>query len=57
MQPVLEYIVRVFALALVESEQLQPQGEPDVKHRYLSGVAKLTMRGQHSQAVNKCIYE
>lgn len=57
LQPVLEHITRVFALALIEAEQVKSQGELEVKHRYLSEVAKLMMQEKHSQDVNKCIYE
>ncbi|MGE8052256.1 DEAD/DEAH box helicase [Pseudomonas monteilii] len=57
LQPVLEHITRIFALALIESEQIEPSGELEVKHRYLSEVQKLMMQQMHSQEVNKCIYE
>jgi len=57
LQPVLDHITRIFALALIEAETIKPQGELEVKHRYLSEVAKLSMQEKHSQAVNKCIYE
>ena len=57
LQPVLEHITRIFALALIEAEQIEPHGELEVKHRYLSEVPKLMMQEKHSQAVNKCIYQ
>ncbi|MBZ9540226.1 DEAD/DEAH box helicase family protein [Modicisalibacter tunisiensis] len=57
LQPVLDHITRIFALALIEAEQTQSSGTLDVKHRYLSEVPRLMMREKHSQAVNKCIYE
>jgi type III restriction enzyme len=56
LQPVLEHITRIFALALIEAEQIEPQGELEVKHRWLSEVPKLAMQEKHSQEVNKCIY-
>ena len=57
LQPVLEHITRIFALALIEAEQIEPHGELEVKHRYLSEVPKLMMQEKHSQEVNKCIYQ
>jgi len=57
LQPVLEHITRIFALALIEAEQIQPQGELEVKHRWLSEVPRLMMQEKHSQEVNKCIYQ
>ncbi|WP_346795587.1 DEAD/DEAH box helicase family protein [Halomonas sp. Bachu 37] len=57
LQPVLDHITRIFALALIEAEQTQSSGTLEVKHRYLSEVPKLMMREKHSQAINKCIYE
>ncbi len=56
LQPVLEHITRIFALALIEAEQIEPQGELEVKHRWLSEVPRLAMQEKHSQAVSKCIY-
>lgn len=56
LQPVLDHITRVFALALIEAEKATPQGALEVRLRMLSEVTKLTMQQKHSQAVNKCIY-
>jgi type III restriction enzyme len=57
LQPVIEHITQVFALALIESEQQTVQGETEVRHRKLSEVAKLMMRESNSMPVTKCIYE
>lgn len=57
LQPVLEHITRVFALALIEAEQKTVVGELEVKLRALSEVPRLLMREPHSQVVAKCIYE
>jgi type III restriction enzyme len=56
LQPVVEHIVRVFALALVNAEERETLGETEVRHRRLSEVAKLTMRESSSMDVSKCIY-
>lgn len=57
LQPVLDHIVKVIALALVEAENRVLVGAGEVRHRCLSEVAKLTMRESSSLAVNKCIYQ
>jgi type III restriction enzyme len=57
LQPVVDHITEKFALALVESEQRNWQGETEVHPRRLSDVAKLTMRESASLPVGKCIYE
>lgn len=57
LQPVLDHITRVFAVALIESEERPIQGSTEVRYRYLSAVAKLPMREATSLPVNKCIYE
>ncbi|HWG10498.1 MAG TPA: DEAD/DEAH box helicase family protein [Rhodanobacteraceae bacterium] len=56
LQPVVEHIVKVFALALVKAEDHAVTGETEVRHRRLSEVAKLTMRESSSIEVAKCIY-
>ncbi|HEU4857890.1 MAG TPA: DEAD/DEAH box helicase family protein [Rhodanobacteraceae bacterium] len=56
LQPVVDHIVKVFALALVKAEDRSLTGEVDVRHRRLSEVAKLTMRESSSMEVTKCIY-
>ncbi|MDZ4252847.1 MAG: DEAD/DEAH box helicase family protein [Sulfuritalea sp.] len=57
LQPVVDHITEKFALALVESEQRNWQGETEVRPRRLSEVSKLTMRESASLPVGKCIYE
>ncbi len=57
LQPLVDHITEKFALALVESEQRDWQGETDVRQRWLSEVPKLTMRDSASLPVVKCIYE
>ncbi len=57
LQPVVDHITEKFAWALVESEQRNVQGETEVRQRWLSEVAKLTMRESASLPVVKCIYE
>ncbi|HEY3519537.1 MAG TPA: restriction endonuclease subunit R, partial [Rhodanobacteraceae bacterium] len=56
LQPVVEHIVKVFALALVKAEDHSLTGETEVRHRRLSEVNKLTMRESTSMEVSKCIY-
>lgn len=56
LQPVVEHIIRVFALALVKAQDHVVTGETEVRHRQLSEVAKLTMRESASMEVAKCIY-
>ncbi|MGH8121272.1 MAG: DEAD/DEAH box helicase family protein [Rudaea sp.] len=54
--PVVDHVVKVFALALVKAEDRSIAGETEVRHRRLSEVNKLTMRESASLDVNKCIY-
>jgi type III restriction enzyme len=56
LQPVVEHIVKVFALALVKAEEHSIDGEIEVRHRRLSEVGKLAMRESSSMVVSKCIY-
>jgi type III restriction enzyme len=56
LHPVVEHIVKVFALALVKAEDRAITGETEVRHRRLSEVNKLTMRESSSMEVSKCIY-
>jgi len=56
LHPVVEHVVKVFALALVKAEDHAVSGETEVRHRRLSEVAKLTMRESSSMDVSKCIY-
>lgn len=57
LQDVLDHITRVFAVALIESEQLAAGAPAEVRHRRLSEVTRLMMRESHSIEVSKCIYE
>ncbi|MDQ1316259.1 MAG: type restriction enzyme, partial [Pseudomonadota bacterium] len=57
LQPVVDHITKVFAMALIESEAPHVSGQTEVLHRRLSEVPKLMMRESSSLPVNKCIYE
>ncbi|MDP2153524.1 MAG: hypothetical protein Q8J66_07695 [Methylotenera sp.] len=57
LQPVIEHISKVFAVALLESEQKNITGETEVHYRKLSEVPHLMMRESNSIEVTKCIYE
>ena len=57
LQPVIDHITKVFAVALIESEQSHMTGETEVHYRRLSEVPKLIMRESNSIVVSKCIYE
>ncbi|MGZ8236155.1 hypothetical protein [Methylobacter tundripaludum] len=57
LQPVLDHISKVIALALVEAEDRPLTGDSEVRYRLLSEVGKLPMRESSSLEVNKCIYE
>ncbi len=57
LQPVIDHITKVFAMALIDSEDRQIEGETEVRHRALSEVPKLIMRESNSLPVIKCIYE
>ena len=56
LQPVVDHIIKVFALALVKAEDRGIVGETEVRHRCLSEVRRLTMRESASIEVGKCIY-
>ena len=56
LQPVVDHITKVFAVALIESEQQHVTGQTEVRHRHLSEVPTLMLRESHSVAVAKCIY-
>lgn len=56
LQPVVEHITRVFAMALVESEETQTTGQTEVRARFLSETPRLMVREAHSAPVGKCIY-
>jgi type III restriction enzyme len=57
LQPVVDHIVKVFALALVRAEDHIVTGQTEVRHRLLSEVRKLMVRESASLEVTKCIYE
>jgi type III restriction enzyme len=54
---VADHIIREFGRKLPELIENETQSPPQVSHRQLSEVAKLTMREEYSVAVGKCIYE
>jgi type III restriction enzyme len=56
LQPVVDHITKVFAVALLESEQKHITGQTEVHLRRLSEVPRLMMRESHSVEVSKCIY-
>ncbi len=56
LQPVVDHITKVFAVALLHSEQKHVSGETEVHLRRLSEVPTLMVRESHSLAVSKCIY-
>lgn len=56
LQSVVEHITKVFAVALLESEQKHVTGRTEVHLRRLSEVPRLMMRESHSTEVSKCIY-
>ena len=56
LQPVVDHITKVFAVALLEAQQHHSTGELEVRHRRLSEVNRLMMRELHSVPVSKCIY-
>ena len=56
LQPVVDHITKVFAVALLESEQKHVTGQTEVLLRHLSEVPRLMMRESHSVEVSKCIY-
>jgi type III restriction enzyme len=57
LQPVIDHITKVFAVALLEAEQKNITGETEVHYRKLSEVPRLMMRESNSIEVTKCIYE
>lgn len=56
LQPVIDHIIKVFGLALVNSEERGTVGETEVRHRRLSEVERITLRESTSMDVTKCIY-
>ena len=56
LQPVVDHVVKVFALAFRNTEQAVPAGATEVRHRRLSEVRSLTVRESASMEVSKSIY-
>lgn len=56
LQPVIDHITKVIALALIEAEERPLVGDSEVRYRFLSEIAKLTMRESYSLETKKCIY-
>lgn len=56
LQPVVDHITKVFAVALLESGQTQAMGQTEVHARFLSETPRLMVREAHSAPVSKCIY-
>ncbi|MEW9573258.1 DEAD/DEAH box helicase family protein [Rhodanobacter sp. Si-c] len=56
LQPVVDHVIKVFALALRSAEDRNTSGEIEVRHRHLSEVSRLPMRESASLEVEKCIY-
>ncbi len=56
LQPVVEFMTKVFAMALLESEHQHTTGQTEVHLRRLSEVPRLMIRESHSVPVSKCIY-
>ena len=56
LQPVVDFMTRVFAVALLDSEQKHVTGQTEVHLRYLSEVPRLMVRESYSVEVSKCIY-
>jgi type III restriction enzyme len=55
--PVVDHVVKVFGLALAESERVQADGFTEVRHRRLSEVDRIMVRESSSLEVQKCIYD
>ena len=56
LQPVVDHITKVFAVALLDAEQKHSTGQTEVHTRQLSEVPQLMVRETHSVPVSKCIY-
>ena len=56
LQPVVDHITKVFAVALLDAEQKHATGQTEVHTRQLSEVPQLMVREAHSVPVSKCIY-
>ena len=56
LQPVVDHVTKVFALALLQAEENHTTGQTEVHARYLSETPRLMVREAHSVEVGKCIY-
>lgn len=56
LQPVVDHITKVFALALTQAQKRHTTGETEVHARYLSETPRLMVREAYSVEVGKCIY-
>ena len=56
LQPVVDHITKVFAMAMLEAEETRPTGTLEVRHRALSEVPRLMVREAFSAPVSKCVY-
>lgn len=56
LDPVATHVITQLARAIMSVEETRIEGEMVVNHRYLSEVAKLSMRESFSVEVDKCIY-
>jgi type III restriction enzyme len=57
LQPVVDHITKIFAVALIEAQGSEQTGAVEVRFRRLSEVGKLPMRESTSVPVSKSIYE
>ncbi len=56
LQPVAEHVIREFGRKLPELTEVETNAPPEIGHRRLSEVERLTMREEYSVEVSKCIY-
>lgn len=56
LQPVVDHITKIFALALLDAEEKHTTGQTEVHARCLSETPRLMVREAHSVEVGKCIY-
>lgn len=56
LQPVVDHITKVFAVALLDAQQHHTTGQTEVHARHLSETPRLMVREAHSVETGKCIY-
>ncbi|MDR2711149.1 MAG: DEAD/DEAH box helicase family protein [Burkholderiales bacterium] len=56
LQPVVDHITKVFALALLKAQETHSTGKTEVHARHLSETPRLMVREAHSVEISKCIY-